>query len=95
MVGVELRLLDGKPATDVAMQVIKTMLHRGYILLPEGEHGNVISFTAPLTISQTQLRPAVNALKDSLGEPKENRSRREPWVSHQQRNKPRPGRKKK
>jgi len=95
MVGVELRLSDGKPATAVAMQVIRTMLHRGYILLPEGEHGNVISFTPPLTISQTQLRPAVNALKASLEEAKENRPRSEPWVLHQQRNQPRPGRKKK
>ena len=53
MAGVELRLPDGKPATDEAMRVIKAMLHRGFILLPEGEHGNVISFTPPLTITKT------------------------------------------
>ena len=42
MVGVELRLPDAKPATDAAMQAIKAMLRRGYIMLPEGEFENVI-----------------------------------------------------
>ncbi len=47
MAGVELKLPDGKPATEAALTAIKTLLHRGYIFLPEGEHGNVISFTPP------------------------------------------------
>jgi 4-aminobutyrate aminotransferase-like enzyme len=66
MVGVELRLPDGKPATDVAMQAIKTMLRRGYIMLPEGEFGNVISFTPPLTIAKAQLAKAVKTLAEVL-----------------------------
>jgi 4-aminobutyrate aminotransferase-like enzyme len=66
MAGVELRLPDGKPATDAAMQAIKSMLHRGYIFLPEGEHGNVISFTPPLTITRAQLVKAVKALAEVL-----------------------------
>ena len=66
MVGVELRLADGKPATAAVMRTIKTMLHRGYILLPEGEHGNVISFTPPLTITQAQLAKAVKTLAEVL-----------------------------
>ncbi len=66
MAGVELRLPDGRPATDAVMRAIKTMLRRGYILLPEGEHGNVISFTPPLTISQAQLAKAVTALAEVL-----------------------------
>jgi len=66
MVGVELRLADGRPATAAAMRAIKTMLHRGYILLPEGEHGNVISFTPPLTITQAQLTKAVKTLAGVL-----------------------------
>jgi len=66
MTGVELRLADGRPATDAAMQAIKAMLHRGYILLPEGEHGNVISFTPPLTITQAQLAKAVAELQKVL-----------------------------
>jgi 4-aminobutyrate aminotransferase-like enzyme len=66
MVGVELRLLDGKPATDAAMQAIKAMLQRGYIMLPEGEFGNVISFTPPLTITKAQLAKATKTLAEVL-----------------------------
>jgi 4-aminobutyrate aminotransferase-like enzyme len=42
------------------------MLQRGFILLPEGEHGNVISFTPPLTITEGQLGRTVNALQREL-----------------------------
>jgi 4-aminobutyrate aminotransferase-like enzyme len=66
MVGVELRLPDGQPATDAAMQAIKTMLRRGYIMLPEGEFGNVISFTPPLTITKAHLAKAVKVLAEVL-----------------------------
>jgi 4-aminobutyrate aminotransferase-like enzyme len=66
MVGVELTLPNGKPATEVALTAIKKLLQHGYIFLPEGEHGNVISFTTPLTITNTQLAKAVGALKKVL-----------------------------
>ena len=66
MAGVELRLANGKPATETAIKAIKTLLHRGYIFLPEGEHGNVISFTPPLTITKAQLKEAVAALAEVL-----------------------------
>jgi len=66
MVGVELRLPDGKPATDAVMLAIKAMLRRGYIMLPEGEYGNVISFTPPLTITKAQLAKAVAELQKIL-----------------------------
>ena len=36
--------------------MVKAMLKRGFVLLPEGEHSNVIGFTPPLTISPNQLR---------------------------------------
>ncbi|MGO9588399.1 MAG: aspartate aminotransferase family protein [Limisphaerales bacterium] len=66
MAGVELNLSDGRPATDAAMQAVKTMLQRGFILLPEGEYGNVISFSPPLTITKAQLARAVGALAEVL-----------------------------
>jgi 4-aminobutyrate aminotransferase-like enzyme len=66
MVGVELTLPNGQPATEVALNAIKNLLHLGYIFLPEGEHGNIISFTPPLTITQAQLTKAVTALKQVL-----------------------------
>ena len=57
---------DGSPATTEALAIIKRMLRRGFILLPEGEHSNVISFTPPLTITTAQLRQAVRALGEEL-----------------------------
>jgi 4-aminobutyrate aminotransferase-like enzyme len=66
MAGVELTLPGGKPATKVALTAIKTLLQRGYIFLPEGEHANVISFTPPLTITKAQLTKAVAAFKEVL-----------------------------
>jgi 4-aminobutyrate aminotransferase-like enzyme len=66
--GLELQKSDGAPASGVAMTVIKSLLRKGFIFLPEGEHGNVISFTPPLTISRAQLRSAVNALAATLSE---------------------------
>jgi 4-aminobutyrate aminotransferase-like enzyme len=44
------------------------MLREGFILLPEGEHGNVVSFTPPLTISKVQLTDTLNALAKVLNE---------------------------
>jgi 4-aminobutyrate aminotransferase-like enzyme len=63
--GVELQL-DGLPATEVALGVVTRLLHRGFIVLPEGERGNVISFSPPLTIAKWQLEAAAKALEDEL-----------------------------
>jgi 4-aminobutyrate aminotransferase-like enzyme len=66
MAGLELLNTDGSPATTESLRVIKAMLHRGYILLPEGEHGNIISFTPPLTITEAQITRMVAELKKIL-----------------------------
>jgi 4-aminobutyrate aminotransferase-like enzyme len=66
MAGLELVNQDGSPATTESLRVIKAMLHRGYILLPEGEHGNIISFTPPLTITEAQLGRMVAELQKVL-----------------------------
>lgn len=62
MAGFELLSADGSPATTETLAIIKRLLHRGFIFLPEGEHGNVIGITPPLTITHSQLRRAVRAL---------------------------------
>jgi 4-aminobutyrate aminotransferase-like enzyme len=66
MVGLEIRKPDGSPATERTLDAVKKMLHRGFILLPEGEFGNVISFSPPLTITKAQLAAAVEALREVL-----------------------------
>jgi 4-aminobutyrate aminotransferase-like enzyme len=66
MAGIELRHRDGSPATQEALAIVKTMLHRGFILLPEGPHSNVISITPPLTITKAQLQTTIRALGEEL-----------------------------
>lgn len=66
LAGLELLNADGSPATKPALATVKSLLHRGFILLPEGEHANVISFTPPLIISRNQLQSAVDALAGAL-----------------------------
>lgn len=66
MAGLELKTLTGVPATKAALEIIKKLLHRGFIFLPEGEHSNVISFTPPLCINEAQLRSAVEALQEEI-----------------------------
>jgi len=66
LAGLEVCLPDGAPATETALKLVKAMLERGFILLPEGEHSNVIGFTPPLTISPNQLNAVVSALGELL-----------------------------
>lgn len=66
LAGLELVRADRRPATDECLATIKQMLHRGFILLPEGEHSNVISFSPPLTISVQQILRTTGALRDVI-----------------------------
>jgi len=66
MAGVELRKRDGAPATGDVWRIINDMLRRGFIMLPEGEHGNVLSFTPPLTITRQLLDAVVRNLSEVL-----------------------------
>jgi 4-aminobutyrate aminotransferase-like enzyme len=68
MAGLEVTETNGRPATALALAIIKRLLHRGFIFLPEGEHANVIAFTPPLTISSANLRASVKALGRALAE---------------------------
>lgn len=51
---------------SAALDTVKKMLKRGFILLPEGETGSVISFSPPLVITKAQLGSAVKALREVL-----------------------------
>jgi acetylornithine/succinyldiaminopimelate/putrescine aminotransferase len=50
----------------VATRAIKRLLREGYIFLPEGDEGEVISFTPPLIISEAQIREAIGAMQEAL-----------------------------
>ncbi len=62
MAGLELTTAGGEPATGDVLRIVTAMLHRGFILLPEGEHAEVIGFTPPLTISRAQIERTLAAL---------------------------------
>jgi 4-aminobutyrate aminotransferase-like enzyme len=66
LVGTEVCLPDGSPATRAALHVVKALLRRGFVFLPEGACSNIIGFTPPLTISEKRLREAVNAVGAEL-----------------------------
>jgi 4-aminobutyrate aminotransferase-like enzyme len=65
LVGLEV-VENGAPATGRALWLIKQMLNKGFLLLPEGESANVIAFTPPLIIRTEQLQRAVSVLKTLL-----------------------------
>ena len=60
MIGVELRDANGEPNTRLSLAIIEALLDRGYILLPDGEHGNVVGITPPLIVSSGQIKAFVS-----------------------------------
>ncbi len=66
MVGVELQDANRNPATAASIRGMKALLQRGFIILPEGEHANVLGFTPPLVISEQDLIRSVAALRQAL-----------------------------
>ena len=66
LAGVELRLPDGAPATTACLRLVKDLLHAGFILLPEGPHGNVLSFSPSLTITRAQIFSVIAAAQTCL-----------------------------
>jgi len=68
MAGLEFQTASGAPATEVVIRLMKRLLRAGYIVLPEGEHSNVIGFTPPLIISESQVHEAVGAVQAAVRE---------------------------
>ena len=68
MLALELFHDDGAPATDIAVGVTKRLLHDGFILLPEGDPANILSFTPPLTVGKSHITKLIRALGQALEE---------------------------
>jgi 4-aminobutyrate aminotransferase-like enzyme len=62
MGGLELRDRQNQPAGSVALGVVQRLLAQGFVFLPEGNQGEVISLTPPLTIPEKELSRALAAL---------------------------------
>ncbi|HJO10144.1 MAG TPA: aspartate aminotransferase family protein [Verrucomicrobiota bacterium] len=68
MLALELFHDDGTPAADIVLGVIKQLLRDGFILLPEGDPPNILSFSPPLTVGKSHIRKLIRALGHALEE---------------------------
>jgi 4-aminobutyrate aminotransferase-like enzyme len=55
---------EGHPDAPGAGRLVEAMLARGVILLSGGVEQNVLSFTPPFVITETEIDFALNALRD-------------------------------
>ena len=51
---------------QVALAATRRLLELGYVTLPSGEDGRVVSLTPPLSIGETALEAACIAIADCL-----------------------------
>lgn len=70
------RSRDQIRGTATVIATTLALLKRGILILPEGEHGDVLSLSPPLTIRQHQLRDALGILRDCLDDASRNGRRR-------------------
>lgn len=67
MLGLELVEPDsGRPASELARRVVMGALGRGWILLADGPHANILALTPPLTIATDLLERATETLDELL-----------------------------
>lgn len=68
MVGIDLirDRMTRRPAPDAARRVVREALRRGWIVLPGGPAGNVISLSPPLTIAAELLEESTAMLDEAL-----------------------------
>jgi 4-aminobutyrate aminotransferase-like enzyme len=52
-----------------ALTLTRTLLERGYLVLPAGAKADVLQLAPPVTVSDAQLEGFVASLRDALGEP--------------------------
>lgn len=64
--GLALRHPDGSPAGAEAVEIVQRLLRRGFVFLPEGKFGEVISLTPPLVIQERELIASTRALREEL-----------------------------
>ena len=66
MVAIEFARPDLTPLPQIALQIVDAMRDRGFILLPSGPWGHVVSVAPPLVISLLCLEAFVEALDDAI-----------------------------
>ena len=67
MLGAELVKANGDPDTVRAFAIVKAALRAGIILLADGPDSNVLSFSPPFTIDDTEIGFVADALNEIAG----------------------------
>jgi 4-aminobutyrate aminotransferase-like enzyme len=67
MLAIELEQ-DGKPAPDLATQVVEAALRRGLLILKAGLSGNCMRVLVPLVIAEAELEEALDVWEEALEE---------------------------
>lgn len=66
MLGLEFLHLNGRPATATVIGLMKRLLKLGYLVLPEGDASQVLSFTPPLTLHRRDMTRFLKALGNEI-----------------------------
>ena len=66
MLALEMATPDLTPLTDLALRIVDEMRNRGFILLPSGPWGHIISIAPPLIIPQACLEAFIGALDETI-----------------------------
>lgn len=69
VIGIEFPEQNASNGSQLVVQLTKNLLKRGFIALPEGERGNVLSFTPPLIIRKSDLVRFTRVLREELASP--------------------------
>ena len=64
MVGIEFRDHQCQPDSRLSLQLLEDLLEQGYIVLPDGDQGQVIGLTPPLIVSKSQISSFVCVLEE-------------------------------
>lgn len=68
MLGAELQLEDGQPATEITDIILEKLKDRGFIVGKNGINRNVLAFQPPLIITEENINELLDNLKDVLEE---------------------------
>lgn len=66
MLGIEIRDKQRKPDGNTVIRWTKELLQNGIIVLPEGDHGEVLGISPPLIISEKEMQLATRKLLQSF-----------------------------
>ena len=66
MVGIEFQEQDGTPASMRVLAAVKRLVKLGYLVLPEGEQGEVLSLTPPLTMAKREIHRVIPFLEEAF-----------------------------